>query len=67
MTPKEKALELIDRYYLLLKESKGYYDLPNATKCALIAVDEIIWSIKCSMTEYWEDYWEQVKTEINKL
>lgn len=42
MTPKEKAEELVDEYYLTLKESKGYYDLPNAKQCALIAVDEIV-------------------------
>lgn len=68
MTPKEKAVELFKKNYKLLpkngtviiEDSKeiswGYDDYYTAKQCALIAVDEIIWSIKCSMTEYWEDY-----------
>jgi len=60
MTPKEKAFQLVKRYY---KD----YDLSK--ECALIAVDEILNSrpaITDSQIEY-QKYWEEVKHEINKL
>ena len=79
MTPKEKAEELLNKYYIELKEHKGLYDIETAKQCALIAVDEII---KCNPTnprkwDYVEDYtimvdaeiqyWQEVKQEIEKL
>ena len=69
MTPKEKAAELIEKY----KNSKdefGYdlFDLDSSAKqCALIAVDEILkitWVDKFLITE---DYWQEVKQEIELL
>jgi formylmethanofuran dehydrogenase subunit E len=68
MTPKEKAIELVSKYY-------GHFTahMSIAKKCALIAVDEII-------ADYREDYesinkdiytiyswWQEVKQEIEKL
>lgn len=60
MTPKEKAKELVDQYdeTLTYLESKS-----KAKECALIAVDEIL---MCCIGSH-EEYWEQVKQEIEKL
>ena len=67
MTPKEKAIELIDKMMLGAKD-RLYLRL--AKQCALIAVDEII----KTLYEYHYDsesgayeYWQQVKTELNNL
>jgi hypothetical protein len=63
MTPKEKAIELIDKFgYFTVQETwqnKNYY----AVECALIAVDEIL--EECRLERDW--YWEEVKQEIEKL
>ena len=61
MTPKEKAVELVNKYLQI-------YDgrVPQAKQCALIAVDEIL-------NEYWlhdtnrRHWWGGVKLEIEKL
>ena len=68
MTAKEKAEELIRRFY-----SIGAIE---CKQCALIAVDEIFEFMKMD-DEYtetvsnanskWVDYWEEVKKEIEKL
>ena len=69
MTPKEKAEELVDKYWL-----KGITnDREIAKQCALIAVNEIIsidvlidedtWVSKTSYLEFWK----QVKKEIEKI
>jgi hypothetical protein len=68
MTPKEKAEELIRRFY-----SIGAIE---CKQCALIAVDEIFEFMKMD-DEYtetvsnanskWVDYWQEVKQEIEKL
>ena len=70
MTPKDKAVELIDKMMYEIK----YNCQPTlsgmvAKKCALIAVDEII-SIKLLwfQKETKElDYWKEVKQEIENL
>ena len=65
MTPKEKAEELVDKFKY---ESKHYLML-DAEKCALIAVDEILKSrpaITDSQIEY-QNYWQEVKQEIENL
>jgi len=75
MTPKEKAEELIKRYYRdsdLLVEDLTWI---QAKECALIAIEEIL-EVKPSK-KYWDTYsdetpsaityWQEVKTEINNL
>jgi hypothetical protein len=60
MTPKEKAEELYN------KMRWKAYRLP-AKSCALVAVDEILkitWVDKFLIVE---DYWNEVKQEIEKL
>ena len=63
MTPKEKAKELVDKML-------DVYNIDDiAIDCALIAVDEILDSrpaITDSQIEY-QNYWEEVKTEISNL
>lgn len=77
MTPKEKALELVDKMYNVdfhddAREISMRY--PHAIKCALIAVDEILDALVSERISYGgeyryeeSDYWEEVKTEIEKL
>jgi hypothetical protein len=77
MTPKEKAQKLFDKYFLLQesatdKNGNWFVIALNkglAKKCASIAVDEIINSkpaITDSQIEY-KNYWQEVKTEIERL
>ena len=65
MTPKEKAKELMLKYYNLIPMSTVSF----SKQCALIAVDEIL-----IIQEYWGGinnfnykYWQEVKQEIGKL
>lgn len=77
MTPKEKALQLCQKFgYLGIKWEQAQYttlSLENAKECALIAVDEILWEIikyADNSKEYVIEnskYWEEVKQEIKKL
>jgi hypothetical protein len=64
MTPKEKAKELVDKYF-----TTGYaINLFYAKQCALIAVDEAIEeSYLVDKTYCRQEYWEEVKQEIEKL
>ena len=73
MTPKEKAIELVDRYYSLFSlEFENTIDITQAKQCALIAVDEILNeynSYNKSAIVYNDalSYWDKVKQEIEKL
>ena len=75
MTPKEKAKELVDKYYHLFSvELENTIDYRESKQCALIAVDEILnldFNIKCDATERCVNpvmnYWQEVKQEIEKL
>ena len=65
MTSKEKAKELYDKYCNM----ESWCD--DAKECALIAVDEILQLVDETM-KGWLDhdiiaYWQEVKSEINKL
>lgn len=74
MTPKEKALELIEK--MLLSHEKTYeganIGYKEAKQCALIAVDEINKAIDFDWMEVQNlerehAYWEKVKQEIEAL
>jgi len=73
-TPKEKAEELVLKFRELPQEGTMMFYLvfEISKQCALIAVDEIrnILSMP-NIPKYYpivtDEYWEQVKTEINKL
>lgn len=65
MTPKEKAEELVNaienKTHSLVKDEE-------AKICALIAVDEVLNFIYTDAFSYTnEEYWQQVKQEIEKL
>jgi hypothetical protein len=72
MTAKEKAIELLNK--MLSKNPNrqdgiSMIDTIQAKLCAIVAVDEILNSrpqITDSQIEY-NNYWKEVKTEINKL
>jgi hypothetical protein len=80
MSPKNKANELFDKYYIICQEFTEEIQCSiQAKQCALIAVDEILKlnhpyvivyksfedNIMEDMTQ--EYYWKQVKHEIEKL
>jgi hypothetical protein len=73
MTPKEKAIELFNKYFNIIDNCHPLTDINiSAKKCALIAVDEIMQHAENSY--YNEDiikgaklYWQEVKQEIEKL
>ena len=62
MTPKEKAIELVDKY--IQTNGNSFF----AKQCALIAVDEIINNDGFTkFDDYLTEYWQEVKQEIEKL
>jgi hypothetical protein len=73
MTPKEKAEELVDKYYNLFSvKLENTICVYEAKHCALIAVDEIINANPHSNplnTESYSTmkYWQEVKHEIEQL
>ena len=71
MTPKEKAEELVDKFTYHCGGSDYNTVMKNSKQCALIAVDEIIQLHKgkfmCEREGQNEEYWQQVKNEIEKL
>ena len=76
MTPKEKALELFNKYatYVVMWVGGVEVERQNCKQCALIAVDQIILE-QCKSSElkdprYQDErirYWNEVKQEIEKL
>jgi hypothetical protein len=75
MTPKEKAQELYNKYtvatWIKMDEIKYLTTIPNAKQCALIACDEVIEYLTSSsdimISVNALEYWQEVKTEIEKL
>jgi hypothetical protein len=73
MTPKEKAIELVDKFIeptMYFDELDGYVeDKDDAKQCALIAVDEVIEALD---KHHWQnrnvtEFYKEVKHEIEKL
>jgi hypothetical protein len=72
MTPKEKAIELVDKMGFSTMhtidntsgQSTPIYKNQYAKQCALIAVEELIKATTPLTSTY---YWQEVKTEIEKL
>ena len=76
MTPKEKALELYNKFFrevpFLSLTDDANADSNAAKECALIAVDEILieYPNQCPKDSYEMErnlYWQEVKKEIEKL
>ena len=69
MTPKEKAEELVNKFNN--PDRTNYPYVHNALQCALIAVDEILFSLNSITDKYIElgvrVYWQEVKQEIENL
>ena len=63
MTPKEKSIELIDKFYSI---SSFFSDLEDAKQCALVAVDELLFLAQWTDESIYK-YWQEVKQEINKI
>jgi hypothetical protein len=61
MTPKEKALELVEDMFNC--PETGYNE--HKIECALVAVDEIIKELERCFIH--NEYWQEVKQEIEKL
>ena len=59
MTPQEKAEELVRKYYTSAQLFSWY----ECKQCALIAVDEILKAVEGK----YDEYWKEVKKEIEKL
>jgi hypothetical protein len=64
MTPKEKAIELVQKFSSVLMHDELYDD---SIKCALIAVDEILQQLHIIYQHHERNLWEEVKQEINNL
>jgi hypothetical protein len=70
MTPKEKAKELVYKFYPSVQWKLGQEDCLNRAKqCALIAVDEILNNYYKNHFQNGKkiDYWIEVKKEIELL
>jgi hypothetical protein len=82
MTPKEKAKELVDKFYQTTPNeawineplgcTKNYKSWEQSKQCALIAVDEMLieYPSQCPKDSYEmvrHLYWQEVKQEIEKL
>ena len=72
MTPKDKAIELVNKFKIgdVVVEKRGTNQIVNinayAKLFALIAVDEILSVIWINLDDE-VDYWAEVKQEIEKL
>ncbi len=62
MTPKEKAKELFNKFYMAIPGDEMGECYESSKQCALIAVNEILNEPDSS-----EGYWQEVKQEIEKL
>lgn len=82
MTAKEKAIELFGKYWSIQwqvhKSTKSFkkqgMSKSAAKHCALITVDEILSASTIRLSDndnckfvYIDDYWQEVKQEIEKL
>jgi hypothetical protein len=66
MTPREKALELVEQFSSVLMYDEVYED---SIKCALISVEEVIEALG---EHHWQnrnvtEYYREVKHELEKL
>ena len=61
MTPKEKAIELYEKFIFPCWECDEF---GRAKECALIAVDELIYETQFEVPNIRQRYWKDVKLEI---
>ena len=66
MTPKEKAIELVDKFKLKHKFFTNSFIKNTAKQCALIALDEILYITEHESPSTYV-YYVKVKQEIEEL
>ena len=65
MTPKEKAKELVDKFY---DTTDDHWDQDWVSKkCALIAVEELIYETQFEVPNIRQRWWQDVKQHIQRL
>lgn len=68
MTPKEKAEDLLNRFWNEAIPDAVENNKNVGIKCALICVDEIISACEYNHVEPWNtDWWNKVKQELENL
>ena len=72
MTPKDKAEQLVNKFYRIMPLDKMTINFDLAKNCALIAVDEVLEATKrydytLGPKPSYNDYWLKVKYQIEKL
>ena len=67
MTPKEKAKELLIKFLYYVESFSFEQQNENAKQCALISVDEILSMKIVRKDDLTDEYWKEVKNEIEKL
>lgn len=72
MTPKDKAKELVDKYYIICQEFTEEIQCSiQAKQCALISVEEVRFFHETlffvNKDSLFDDYLNKVKHEINQL
>ena len=60
MTPQEKAVDLVDRFYQLTNTNSK----ERAKACALICCDQVLGDMGADRGH---SYWTEVKAEVQKL
>ena len=70
MNAKQKANDLFQQMYNKIQTDELGLNYESAKRCAIIAVDEILWQADnwgvLQVIKY-REYYKQVKTEIEKL
>lgn len=74
MTPKEKAIDLVDIYKDITTtwifndiQTTNVINYDLAKQCALIAVDELIYETQFEVPNIRQRWWIEVQQEIEKL
>lgn len=70
MDAKDKAYDIVDKNYKIIwyeieMEHEEVWE--TSKKLALLNTDEIIKAVNESKTEYYDNFWQEVKSEIEKL
>jgi len=67
LEPKDKAIELLDKFVYYVESYSSNQQEENAKQCALIAVDELLQDHLQDQTDTKFYYWQEVKKQIELL
>ena len=75
MIPKQKAIQLYNKFNKEITESSSSYEYekikevsPQIIDCCLVAVDEILEILQVKIKDLdLIEFWQEIKNEINKL